>query len=99
MSNHTKQIKDILINLAIEDKLPMDLNELDPSIFEPVFQGSIFLEDLKDRYVSLKVPAGVTKVQMKLDDEGVVLDAFIDGCEEAYASTWKTYQMMEDGEE
>lgn len=36
--NKSKQIKEILINLAINDKLPNDLNDLDESIFNHLFQ-------------------------------------------------------------
>lgn len=35
--NKSKQIKEILINLAINDKLPNDLNDLDESIFDHLF--------------------------------------------------------------
>lgn len=35
--NKSKQIKDILINLAVNDKLPNDLNDLDESIFDHLF--------------------------------------------------------------
>ena len=35
---YAERIKDILINLAIEDKLPMDLTTLDSAVFEPVFE-------------------------------------------------------------
>jgi hypothetical protein len=33
----SQKVKDILIELAIEDKLPMDLTQLDASIFDKVF--------------------------------------------------------------
>lgn len=36
--NKSKQIKEILINLAINDALPNDLNDLDESIFNHLFQ-------------------------------------------------------------
>ncbi len=32
----TKRIKDVLIDLAVKDELPPDLNELDPGVFEAV---------------------------------------------------------------
>ena len=38
-------------------------------------------------------------IQVKLDDEGVVVDATLEGDNEPCATTWKTYQMMKDGEE
>ena len=108
------------MSLAAKDELPLDLTELDPSIFEPAFAGAVFPGDLKDRYVSLEVPAQeqdkcrktgqaeiLVNIRVKLDDEGVVVDAFQpqqDGdtgehFQEPVASTWKTYQMMKDGEE
>ena len=113
-----QQIKDILVSLAVKDELPLDLNELDPGIFEPALAGAVFPGELKDRYVSLEVPdpgrfvgPGQNKImvniQVKLDDEGVVVDAFQpkqdkatgEYYQEPIASTWKTYQMMKDGEE
>ena len=69
---------------------------------------------LKNPYVSLEVPLIVSgtilntagrevkpkiQIQVKLDDEGVVVDAFLDGNPDPIASTWSTYQMMKDGEE
>jgi hypothetical protein len=102
----SQQIKDILVSLAVADKLPQDLNELDPGIFEPALAGAVFPGKLKDRYVSLEVPLKVTgqsidrqlQIQVKLDDEGMVIDATLEGDNEPCASTWKTYQMMKDGE-
>ncbi len=38
MNIKSKEIKEILIDLAINDKLPLDLNELDASIFDVVFE-------------------------------------------------------------
>jgi hypothetical protein len=38
--NKSKQIKEILINLAINDALPNDLNDLDESIFDHLFQDN-----------------------------------------------------------
>lgn len=112
MSSKTQQIKAILVSLGAADKLPLDLNELDASIFEPVLAGAIFPGEMKDQYVSLEVPAPgkdeiLANIRVKLDDEGVVVDAFRpqqDGdtgehFQEPIASTWKTYQMMEDGDE
>jgi hypothetical protein len=107
MSSRTQQIKDILVSLAVADKLPLDLSELDPAVFEPALAGAVFPGYFKDRYVSLEVPAGTDCVQVKLDDEGVVIDAYLPKLDRARgehyhepcASTWKTYQMMEDGEE
>lgn len=97
--NRSQQIKDILIKLAIDDKLPSDLNDLDRSIFDKVFNGAVFPGSLKDQYVNLVVPKGTRTIQVKLDDEGVVIDAFNTKSEEPIASTWRTYQMMEDGDE
>ncbi len=34
---YAEKIKAILVNLAVEDKLPLDLNELDSEVFEEVF--------------------------------------------------------------
>ena len=76
MSSRAQQIKDILVSLAVNDKLPQDLNELDPGIFEPALAGAVFPGEMKDRYVSLEVPAGTDSIRVKLDDEGVVVDAF-----------------------
>ena len=126
MSSRTQQIKDILVSLAVADKFPLDLNELDPAVFEPAFAGAVFPGELKDRYVSLEVPIQVPdregcgntgrldtpmmdstiNIRVKLDDEGVVVDAFEpeqdkttgEHYQEPIASTWKTYQMMKDGE-
>lgn len=61
---------------------------------------------LKDQYVHLRVPLKTVglkndrtlDIQVKLDDEGVVVDAFLEGDSEAVASTWKLYQEMIDGE-
>ena len=36
--NYTEQIKDVLVALAIEDKLPMDMTTLDASVFDKVFE-------------------------------------------------------------
>ena len=58
------------------------------------------MSDNKDRYVYLNLdptvvwgsentPRGVT-IHVKLDDEGVVVDAWADN--ECVASTWKTYE-------
>ena len=81
---------------------------------EPALAGAIFPGELKDRYVSLEVPLKIniiidgTKIkqedrklfiQVKLDDEGIAIDATLEGDNEPCASTWKTYQMMKDGEE
>lgn len=41
-----QKIKEVLINLAIEDKLPLDLNDLDPTVFDPVIEP--LLEKLKN---------------------------------------------------
>ena len=35
-TKYTEKIKQILIDLAVEDKLPMDLTELNPDVFMPV---------------------------------------------------------------
>tara|TARA_Y100000310_G_scaffold175516_1_gene175547 strand:- start:672 stop:959 length:288 start_codon:yes stop_codon:yes gene_type:complete len=58
------------------------------------------MSDNKDRYLYLNLdptvvwgsdntPSGVT-IHVKLDDEGVVVDAWAD--DECVASTWKTYE-------
>ena len=96
--NHSQQIKDILIKLAVADNLPQDLNELDASIFDPVFNGAVFPSELKDRYVSLTIPKDAVRIQVKLEDEGVIVDAFPHISGEACASTYKYYAEMEDGE-
>ena len=36
--NYTEQIKDILVALAIEDELPLDMTTLDASVFDKVFE-------------------------------------------------------------
>jgi hypothetical protein len=36
--NYTEQIKDILVAMAIEDKLPMDMTTLDSSVFDKVLE-------------------------------------------------------------
>jgi hypothetical protein len=39
MSNSkSKQIKSLLVNLASDDSLPTDLNDLDESIFDQLFE-------------------------------------------------------------
>jgi hypothetical protein len=38
MINYTEQIKDILVALAIEDGLPLDMTTLDASVFDKVFE-------------------------------------------------------------
>jgi hypothetical protein len=38
MMNYTEQIKDILVALAIEDELPLDMTTLDASVFDKVFE-------------------------------------------------------------
>ena len=57
-------------------------------------------DKMLDRYVYLHlepnhIPKGVT-IAVKLDDEGVVVDAFSDGefQEECLGSTWKLYSEM-----
>ena len=105
----SQQIKDVLVSLAVQDKLPQDFTELDPAVFDQVLQHAVVPGELKDRYVSLEVDIpGFLKgtpapkkiqIQVKLDDEGVVVDAFLEGNPDPIASTWSTYQMMKDGEE
>ena len=34
---YAEQIKDILVDLALKDKLPLDMTTLDSSVFEEVF--------------------------------------------------------------
>lgn len=36
--NYAEQIKDILVALAIEDRLPLDMTTLDSEVFEKVFE-------------------------------------------------------------
>ena len=38
---YTEQIKDILVALAVEDKLPMDMTTLDSSVFDKVVEPLI----------------------------------------------------------
>jgi len=52
---------------------------------------------LKDQYVTL-VMSRDRRIQVKLDDEGVVVD-FLDADDEVIDSIWKTYQEMIDGDE
>lgn len=40
MNNKSKQIKEILVNLAANNALPQNLNDLDPSIFDHLFQDN-----------------------------------------------------------
>jgi len=47
----------------------------------------------KDKYLYLHLDELIT-ISMKLDDDGVVLEAHSGGEEEAIASTWKTYAEM-----
>ena len=57
--------------------------------------------ELEARYLHLEIGDEI-EVQVKLDDDGVVVDAFMEG--ESLGSTWKTYSEMgvevnlEDGE-
>jgi hypothetical protein len=51
-----------------------------------------------EAYFYEPVPKGTDCVQVKLDEEGVVIDAYTPKTDEPCASTWKTYQEMEDGE-
>ena len=63
------------------------------------FKQEMDMSDSKDRYLYLNLdpmvllvdgnPTGVT-IHVKLDDEGVVVDAWADN--ECVASTWKTYE-------
>ena len=39
--NYTEQIKDILVALAVEDKLPLDMTTLDSEVFEKVVEPLI----------------------------------------------------------
>lgn len=52
--------------------------------------------ELEERYLHLPVEIGILgphlEVQVKLDDDGVVVDAFMEG--ESLGSTWKTYAEM-----
>ena len=61
---------------------------------------SIFKEEEKDeyptsRYINLEIPDSDLKVQVKLDDEGVVVDVYLDhpslGEMDVTASTYKSY--------
>jgi hypothetical protein len=36
--NYTEQIKDILVAMAVEDKLPLDMTTLDSSVFDKVLE-------------------------------------------------------------
>ena len=38
---YAEKIKDIIVNLAVEDKLPMDLTMLNSELFEPVIEPLI----------------------------------------------------------
>lgn len=38
---YAEQIKDILVALAVEDKLPLDMTTLDSEVFEKVFEPLI----------------------------------------------------------
>lgn len=38
---YAEQIKDILVALAVEDKLPLDMTTLDSEVFEEVFEPLI----------------------------------------------------------
>ena len=38
---YAEKIKDIIVNLAVEDKLPMDLTTLNSELFEPVIEPLI----------------------------------------------------------
>jgi hypothetical protein len=56
---------------------------------------------MKDPYVTLpvEVKGETINIIVKLDDEGVVVDAFHeDDDSDPIASTWKLYQEMIDGE-
>jgi len=53
--------------------------------------------NFKDRYVELPLDDG-TKVVVKLEDEGVVIDRWNRAGDEVIDTTWKSYQEMEDGE-
>ena len=41
MINYTEQIKDILVAMTVEDKLPMDMTTLDSSVFDDVIKPLI----------------------------------------------------------
>lgn len=60
MKNLNERIKDTLINLAVEDELPMDMTELDPAVFDNI-SPRIYGVDL------LQVP-GEFKVQCSDED-------------------------------
>ena len=46
---YAEKIKDIIVNLAVEDKLPMDLTMLNSELFEPVIEPLInALETLRE---------------------------------------------------
>ena len=46
---YAEQIKDILVALAVEDKLPLDMTTLDSEVFEKVFEPLIStLNTLRD---------------------------------------------------
>ena len=58
-------------------------------------------DKMLDRYVYLHIgnrepTAGGVTIQVKLDDEGVVVDAWheYDGVDECVATAWKTYNEM-----
>lgn len=36
-----EELKDILVQLAIEDKLPLDMTQLDSSVFDPVIRPMV----------------------------------------------------------
>jgi hypothetical protein len=36
-----EELKDILVQLAIEDKLPLDMTQLDSSVFEPIIEPMV----------------------------------------------------------
>ena len=60
MNSLLKDIKQILVTMACEDKLPLDLNELDITVFKPAVKK--YIKSLRDYEV-------VFSPDISIDDE------------------------------
>lgn len=76
--NKSKQIKEILINLAINDALPNDLNDLDESIFDHLFtkpnKTDLLAETILNHYSERR--SDITDLVEHFQNTGTILPNF-----------------------
>ena len=82
MNNKSKQIKDILVNLAIENKLPSDINELDQNVFD-----NIFIDNEKQKTLDIFGINGTPMRVVFVPKHGKLKHDTLDFCDMRYMHT------------